>query len=261
MSVPPNGTVSINGDFAHTPPCTDSACLAPSAYTWVRGFPNVLYGIDQCRAGSSPPSSPRLPLPMQLDVIPPDLIGTAAYSSRTTGVTHDVTYDLWLNHSGTKTPCRTSGTLEILVMTDYDKGALLPGSMRVGTAVIPFAVGRAARPRTRSWSIYASNIGRDGWTAAWGGTLWFVPGPADVVHQGRVRVDLSAVLAAAGRLLHDTYGWAELAPRYWLDTVSFGFEFGPPSGNPLDSGPSRFSARISRFCLGVRTTLRDATCG
>jgi hypothetical protein len=110
-------------------------------------------------------------------------------------------------------------------------------------------------------SIYATNIGRDGWTAAWGGTLWFVPGRADVVHQGRVSVDLSAVLSAAGRLVHDNYGWPELAQHYWLDTASFGIEFGPPSGNPIDSGPSHFSARISAYCLAVRTTLLDATCG
>jgi hypothetical protein len=75
-----------------------------------------------------------------------------------------------------------------------------------------------------------------------------------------VRVDLSAVLAAAGRLLHDTYGWPEPAQHSWLDTVSFGIEFGPPSGNPIDSGPLHVSARISAFCLGVRTALLEATC-
>ena len=32
-------------------------------------------------------------------------------------------------------------------------------------------------------------------------------------------------------------------------------------GNPLDAGPSHFSARISAYCLAVRTALLDATCG
>jgi hypothetical protein len=261
MSVASSGTVSIEGHFARTAPCTDSACLAPSANTWVRGYPNVLYGIDQCRADTSPRSSSRLPLPLRLDAIPPHLIGVTAYSFRTPRATYDVAYDLWLNPTGTKRPCRTSGTLEIVVMTDYGAGALPPDSLRVGTAEIPVAVGEAARAGGQPWSIYATNIGRDGWTAAWGGTLWFVPGRADVVRQGRVSVDLSAVLAAAGRLLHDNYGWREPAQHYWLDTVAFGIEFGPPGGNAYDSGPSHVSGRISAYCLAVGMTLQAATCG
>ncbi len=219
MSVAPSGTVTIKGHFDGTPPCTDSTCIAPRAFTWVRGYPNVLYGINQCHADTSPRSSPQLPLPMRLDSIPPHLIGTTDYSTQTSLVTYDVTYDLWLSPTDTKRPCLTAGTLEILVLTDYSARALLPASMQVGTARIPFAVGGVAR-RGRPWSVYASNIGRGGWTAPWGGTLWFVPGRADVVRQGRVSVDLSAVLSAAGRLLRDTYGWRELARHYWLDTVS-----------------------------------------
>jgi hypothetical protein len=260
MSVASSGSVSIEGRFAGTPPCTDSGCLASSAYTWVRAYPNVLYGINQCYSDTSPRSSPRLPLPIRLDAIPPHLIGITDYSSRMSRVTYDVTYDLWLHPTSTKKPCRTSGTLEILVMTDYDARALPPASLRVGTAEIPSAVGQAARPGTQPWSIYATNIGGEGWTASWGGTLWFVPDRADVVHQGRVKVDLSAVLSAAGRVLRDYYHWPELAPHYWLDTVSFGVEFGPPSGDPIDSGPSQFSARISAYCLAVGTTLADAEC-
>jgi Glycosyl hydrolase family 12 len=261
MSVGSRGVVTIAGHFARTAPCTDSACLAPSAFTWVRGYPNVLYGINQCYASTSPRPSPRLPLPMRLDSIPPHLIGVTAYSAQTSQVTYDVTYDLWLHPTGTKRPCRSAGTLEILVWTDYDARALLPPSLRVGTASIPYAVGRVARPGTQAWSIYASNIGGDGRTAPWGGTLWFVPAQAGVVGHGRVSVDLSAVLSAAGLLLRHNYGWPELGRRYWLDTASFGVEFGPASGNPMDSGPSRFSAQISAYCLDVRSALLDAACG
>ena len=260
MSMAPSGAATIEGNFTSTPPCTDPACIAPSAYTWVRGYPNVLYGLDQCRAGSSPPSSPRLPLPMRLDAIPPHLIGVTAYSTQMSQVTHDVAYDLWLNPTATKQPCRSDGTLEIMVWTDYDARALLPASLKVGTATVPSALDGVARPNTREWSIYASNIGRDGQTAPWGGTLWFVPDQADVAGHGRVSVDLSAVLWAADLLLQQNYGWSRLAQRYWLDTASFGMEFGPQNGETTDSGPSRFSAQISAYCLDVRSTVLNAAC-
>jgi hypothetical protein len=258
MSLGPGGAVTIAGHFARASPCTQSTCLAPSAFTWVRGYPSVLYGINQCNAATSPSSSPRLPFPMRLDSIPPSLIGVTAYSTQTSRVTYDVTYDLWLHQTGTTRPCRSQGTLEILVWTDYDARALLPASLRVGTASITSAVNRVERPQP--WSIYASNIYGHGRTAPWGGTLWFVPAQTDVVGSGRVSVDLSAVLAAAGLLLHDNYGWPELAHHYYLDTASFGVEFGPASGSPVDSGPSRFSAKISAYCLDARTTLLDAGC-
>jgi hypothetical protein len=260
MSVGSRGTVTINGRFTSTPPCTERTCLAPSAYTWVRGYPNVLYGINQCNAGTSPPESRGLPFPMRLDSIPPQLIGVTAYSAQTSQVTYDIAYDLWLNRTGTKQPCRSEGTLEIMVWTDYDARALLPASMQVGTANIPFAVDRVARPGTRAWSVYGSNVDRDGRTAPWGGTLWFVLDRADTVGHGLVSVDLSAVLSAADLLLHDNYGWPELWGHYWLDTASFGVEFGPASGNTLDSGPSRFSAQVSAYCLDARSALPHATC-
>jgi len=260
ISVSPHGEVTIEGRFASTPPCTARTCLAPGAYTWVRGYPDVSYGIAQCQASTSPPQSPLLPLPMRLDSIPPRLIGVTAYSASTPGVTYDIAYDLWLHQTGTSRPCMSDGTLEIMVWTDYDEQALLPSSLQVGTASIPFAVGRVTHPGAHAWSVYASNIYRRGKTAPWGGTLWFVPDRADAVGSGRVSVDLSAVLSAAGQLLRDSYDWPDLARHYWLDSAPFGVEFGPASGNPMDSGPSRFSVRISAYCLDVRTTLPDATC-
>jgi hypothetical protein len=260
MSAGPGGAITINGSFAAAPPCTEPACLAPSAYTWVRGYPNVLYGINQCYAATSPPSSPQLPFPVRLDSIPSHLIGVTAYAAQTSQITYDVAYDLWLHQTGTKRPCRSEGTLEIMVWTSYDARALLPAGMQVGTASIPYAVDGVARPGTQAWSIYASNIDRDGRTAPWGGTLWFVPGQTGTVSHGRVSVDLSAVFSAAGLLLRHNFGWPELGQHYWLDTASFGVEFGPPSGNPVDPGPARFSAQISAYCLDVRSTVRDASC-
>ena len=260
MSVGSRGAVTIRGGFARTEPCTASTCVAPSAFTWVRGYPNVLYGLNQCYGATSPATSPLLPLPLRLDSLPPRLTGVTDYSTQTSHVTADVTYDLWLHPSATKRPCRTQGTLEILVLTDYDARALLPASLEVGTAAIPSAVDGVARPAAHTWSVYASNVYGDGRTAPWGGTLWFVPGPADAVAHGRVSVDLSAVFSAAELLLQDNYGWPALSDHYWLDTASFGLEFGPPSGVPLDSGPARFSARISAYCLDARTAPQRAAC-
>jgi hypothetical protein len=86
-------------------------------------------------------------------------------------------------------------------------------------------------------------------------------GPGDAVHEGRVSVDLGAVLSASARLLRDTYGRGDIARRYRLDTAAFGVEYGTSSGDPLDSGATRFSARISEYCLALRTPLVDAAGG
>jgi len=260
VSVTSRGALAIDGHFASTPPCTERTCIAPSALTWVRGYPDISYGISQCHAGTSPRESPRLTLPARVDSIPGPLIGVTAYSAHAESVTYDIAYDLWLHQTGTRRPCMSDGSLEIMVWTDYDERALLPSSLRVGTASIPFAVGQVSRHDTDAWSVYASNVYRGGRTAPWGGTLWFVPDGASVVGHGKVSVDLSAVLSAAGRLLRDNYGWPDLPTHYWLDTVPFGVEFGPAGGNPMDSGPSRFAVRISAYCLDVRTTLPDAAC-
>ncbi len=260
MSVGSGGAVTIEGRLASAPPCTAASCLASSANTWVRGYPDVSYGITQCHADTSPPASPRLPFPMRVDSIPPHLIGVTAYSAQASQVTYDIAYDLWLHPTGTKQPCLSNGTLEIMVWTDYDAAALLPPSMQVWAATIPFAVNRVVRPGTGAWSVYASNIDSGGRTAPWGGTLWFVLDRGDIVSDGLVSVDLSAVLSMAGRIVHVVYGWPDLGRHYWLDTAPFGVEFGPATGKAWDSGPSRFSVRISAYCLDVRSTLPGAGC-
>ena len=262
MSVGSAGAVTIKGLFTRTAACTESACLAPSAYTWVRGYPSVLYGVNQCHADTSPPKSPQLPLPMRLDSIPPHLIGVTAYSASTSQVTYDVAYDLWLHPTDTRRPCNSEGTLEIMVWTDYDARALLPAGMQVGTATIPSAVNGVARGNTQAWSIYASNIDRNGRTAPWGGTLWFVPDQADVVGHGRVSVDLSTVLLARpGVLLHDDYGWPELGRATTGSTRRVRRRVRPGERRTRwTQGRSRFSAQISAYCLDPGSTLDRAPC-
>jgi hypothetical protein len=260
MSVDQAGGLQVAGNLSDAPPCTDATCITTQANTWVRGFPSVLYGIDQCNAKTSPAPSPALQLPAKVGSIPTDLVGTTTYDAQTEQVTHDVAYDLWLNASDTKTPCRTDGTLEVMVWTDYDSRSLLPDSLKVGTASIPFAIDRAADPGNNAWSVYVSNVQDRGRTVPWGGTVWLVLDQAHAVRKGTVSVDLSAALAAVGGLLQNNYGWSKFADNYWLDTVAFGMEFGPGSGDPYGAGPARFSFRLPSYCLEVRTTVAAAAC-
>ena len=141
----------------------------PAANTWVRGYPNVLYGINQCNASTSPPVSAGLRLPMEVDAIRSDLIGTTTYSAHTPGVTYDVAYDMWLSSSDTKSPCQTNGTLEVMVWTDYNELALLPASLKVATITVPYSVNGTVRPGNQEWSIYVTDVYGGGQTEPWGG--------------------------------------------------------------------------------------------
>lgn len=260
MSVNSSGGLALKGDLPSAPPCTDSSCLAPQANTWVRGFPSLLYGIDQCNADTSPPQSPELQLPMKVASIPSSLVGSATYNSQASQVTYDVAYDMWLNASDTTTPCKTDGTLEVMVWTDYNAQALLPDSLKVGTVTIPFAVNGSKNSGNQMWSVYVSNVYGSGHTVPWGGTVWLVLDSAHTVKQGSVNVDLSAALGSVGTLLQNNYGWSDFASNYWLDTVAFGMEFGPQNADPYGAGPTNFSMDLSAYCVGVGTTVAGAGC-
>ena len=258
MSVSSDGALSLHADFSTTPPCRTSSCLAPNAYTWVRGFPSVLYGVNQCHGTTSPRVSKLLPLPMRVGAISADLIGTTAYSLQSPQATYDIAYDMWLNRSNTKRPCMTNGTLEVMVWTDYNHPAQLPGTMEVAAASIPFVVNGVANSGKQAWGVFTSNVYGAGRTAPWGGTVWFVLNAADIVDKGTVSVDLSSVLSAVGTLLQNNYGWRNFRENYWLDTIPFGMEFGPKDGSLTGSGASHFSLKLSAFCLQPGTTLLHA---
>jgi len=197
---------------------------------------------------------------MRVSAIPADLIGTTSYSLRKPRATYDIAYDLWLNKSATKKPCQTNGTVEVMVWFDYDRLALLPGSMEVAAASIPFAVNGIANNGKQAWGVFTSNLYAGGRTAPWGGTIWFVLNAADRVGSGSVRVDLSSVLSAAGTLLQNRYGWRNFKQSYWLDTIPFGMEYGPQDATLSGSGSSYFSLELSSYCLEAATTLLHATC-
>jgi hypothetical protein len=255
-----SGALKVNGDLSSAPPCTVGSCLTRQANTWVRGFPSVLYGTDQCHAPTSPKPSPDIALPARVDSLPADLIGRANYDAEASAVTYDVAYDIWLNPSNTATPCQTDGTIEVMVWTDYDALALLPDSLKVGTTTVPFVVNGEFKSGYQDWSVYANNIYGGGHTAAWGGTIWIVLNSADATQQGTVTVDLSAALAAAGTVLQNNYGFAPFASTYWLDTIAFGMEFGPQSANAYGDGPAKFSLGLNSYCLQTGSTVPAVTC-
>jgi hypothetical protein len=260
MSVSPSGGLKLNANLASAPPCTGTSCLTREANTWVRGYPSVLYGIDQCHASTSPAQSPELPLPARVDSLPADLVGSATYDARASQVTYDVAYDLWLSASDTKTPCQTDGTVEVMVWTDYDAKSLLPDSLKVGTTTLPTAVNGAQKSSDQTWSIYVNNVYGNGHTVPWGGTVWLVPDASTATQHGTVTVDLSAGLGAVGTVLQRKYGWTAFASTYWLDTIAFGMEYGPQSADPYGTGPTNFSLDLSKYCLQVGTTVADAGC-
>lgn len=254
------GTLAVRGAFRKAPPCLESTCIAPSANTWVRAYPSVLYGLDQCQPKLSPPASSALRLPVRVASLPDDLIGTTAYTARTPHVTYDIAYDMWLNASGTRSPCKTDGTVEVMVWTDYDTRALPYGAFDAGAATIPFAANGHVDTGQRAWSVYVSNVDRNGQTVPWGGTVWVVLNRSHVVKDGTVSVDLSAALSTVGSVLQRDFGWTDFENRYWLDTVPFGIEFGPQDGMPYSDAPSDFSLHLSSYCLVFDTTLADAGC-
>ena len=261
MALDSAGALTVRGKLSSAPPCVESTCIAPSANTWVRGYPNVLYGINQCNADTSPPVSSRLRLPIEVDAIRPDLIGTTTYSARTPRVTYDVAYDMWLSSSDTTSPCQTDGTLEVMVWTDYDEQALLPASLKVATITVPYSVDGSVHSGNQQWSIYVNNVYGGGQTEPWGGTVFAVLNKGSVVRSGTVSVDLSLVLSQVGTLLQDRYGWKDFRQHYWLDTIPFGMEYGPQSGTITGAGSSYFSLRLSSYCLNVGSTLSAAACG
>jgi len=260
MSVTTSGVLAIRGELPSAPPCTRSTCIAPGANTWVRGYPSLVYGLEQCHAATSPPTSPRFSLPTQVGAIPPDLVGTTSYSTDTSDVTYDVAYDLWLSRSATTSPCTTNGTLEVMIWTDYDRQALPPGGMKVGTVTVPFAAGRTESTGHDAWSVYVRDIYPGGRTPPRGGTVWLVLDKADTVSDGTVTVDISQALMQVGSLLERSYGWSDFASNYWLDAIPFGIEFGPKDGRTTSSGPTSFSLDLSAFCLAVQRSASKPAC-
>ena len=258
MSFDGSGKLHLRSTLSDAPPCTASTCIASQANTWVRGFPSVLYGIDQCHGSTAPPDSSALKLPARMTTLPSGVVGDTTYDTETASVTDDVAYDMWLNPSNTKNPCRIDGTLEVMVWTRYDAQALVPDSLKIGTMTMPYSINGTTYPGTQAWSVYANNVFHDNHTQPWGGVVWLVIDAAHSIDRGNVKVDLAQALSQVATLLQSRYGWTNVRSTYWLDTIQFGVEFGLPNANVYGSGPTPFSLDLTSYCLHLDTTVAAA---
>ena len=152
-----------------------STCLTRQGNTWVRGFPSVLYGTDQCHADTSPTPSPDSSFRCRVDAIPAISSATPPTTPQGAQVTYDVAYDLWLSPSDTKTPCQSDGTVEVMIWTDYaDAGAAARQPQGRHDDDPLLGQRSSSSPATQAWSVYANNIYGGGHTVPWGGTVWLV---------------------------------------------------------------------------------------
>jgi hypothetical protein len=259
MSVTPRGGLTVRGELPVAPPCTAATCLAPSANTWVRGYTNISYGKNPCRARTSPAGDPSLRLPVKVSALPTDLVGTTSYSSQASQTTYDIAYDMWLNPSGTQYPCRTQGTVEVMLWINYDRQAFNP-STAVAAASVPYAVDGVPHSGTNAWSASVLNIYRSGKTSPYGGTIYLVLNAQNVVPAGTVSVDVTKALSAVDSLLGQDYGWSNFSSHYWLDTIPFGIEFGPASAQAWGTGPTDFTLRLTSYCFGLNATVAQPKC-
>ena len=234
MALDAEGSLHVDGRFSATPPCTDERCIAPQANTWVRSFPSVLYGIDQCHADTSPPRR-RACAPDQGRLAAFDHRRYHDLRRRRTNVTHDVAYDLWLNPSGTTTPCQTDGTLEVMVWTDHD--ARDPARQLAGRARFDPLRGwrhRVAGRRRMDRVRHQRVRGRTHGTVGRHRLARPRPRPNRRPRDRRRRPARRA--ASVGSLLENTYGWSNFATHLLARHDAFGIEFGPHDADPYSAG-------------------------
>ncbi len=268
-SVDAEGVLEESADFPTLPasPCTSSSCE-----TWVRGYPEITYGntSDQCpTSGKLAPQSTLLALPMRVAAIPTSLVGVTDFSATTpSAVTYDISYDTWLNATDTPNVCRGHGTVEVMVWLDYGGKKVGPPGGALETASIPYRVGGRSYTGTNAWSLYESTIDSTGRTGAEGGTVYVVLKPAFEPHPARdpkevggtVSVDLSSVYATVGKLLESRpFDWKGFATSHWLDTIPFGVEFGPLSGDDAykPGDKAYFTMTVSKFCLSTGVSVES----
>jgi hypothetical protein len=206
-----------------------------SSNTWVRGYPEVSYGVSPFGPSTSPQPSPSLPLPVQLGALP-ELISTAAYSvssSAQSGL-FDFAYDVWIEHS--QVPATPgNGDVELMVWTDYNNGAPPPGY--VGTVSLPFSLNGSLMRAT--WGVYIH-------TGQWTTVSFILDSP---VSSATVGVDLTDFVHTMEQELRsvDKSAWANAQFQdYSLDSIDLGSEFGP-RGNST----SNLTWSISNYFLTI----------
>jgi hypothetical protein len=249
MAVSGSGALSSSTDLESAP--------AGSVDTWTRGDPAPTYGVVLGYPSGSPPESPSLRLPLQLDSVPHDVIATAHYDiTARRSTSYEFGYNLWLEPSRTMEKVGP-GTIDVMISTDNSGAGSLPAGS-AATASVPYAVSGQVTDGLDAWDVYVSGIDAGGRTSAGGGTISFVlNSPVD---SGKVSIDLSDILAAADQILENRYQWNGINTLYWLDTIQLGSEVGPGGTSLTSSGPADMSWTLSDYCFGIRKRLATAGC-
>jgi Glycosyl hydrolase family 12 len=220
MDVDPEGRLVTSADF--------SSAQAEHKTTWVRGYPNVTYGVSPQAPADAPPRSPELPLPLNLKQLPHDVIATADYDvSETSSVTFDLAYDIWLEpHKEVRSP--RAKTLELMIWTDENGGALPPGYKEEIT--MPYSLDGAGK--AGSWSVYMTNASRASNATTTVELVLKTP-----QSNAQIGVDLNNAFSSMEKALTKEYPsrWNSFS-SYYLDAISLGTEFGPLK-NRSDAGP------------------------
>ncbi len=210
MKISSNGELTTTAKFSSAPQV--------STETWVLGFPNVSYGISPQAAADSPKPSASLPLPMEINSLPTDLIASSDYKlTGTSSVRYDLAYDTWLEpQRQVVTPRR--GTIELMVWTADGNGALPPGFRQ--NVSMSYAVNGVTR--TEPWGVYIVN-GNE--SQATNTTVYLILTKS--ISAGKVSVDFTRALRQMEAALkkYDPNHWSSFS-NYYLDTIPLGSEFG-----------------------------------
>lgn len=229
------GDLSVSANFTSAPSASGSS--------WVLGDPNVTYGIQPQTINTSPKPLPSLPLPMNVNALPKDLIATTNYKLAGTSSTRfDFSYDIWLQpQKAVETP--RTGTLEIMVWTDDGNQALPPGYR--GPVWMDYADNGVRK--TGQWGVYITN-GEKG-----SGTTTVQLVLTKVINKGNVAIDLTHSFQKVESALTNYYptSWPSFS-SYFLDSITLGSEFGRKTGS---SGVGPFSWNLYNYSFGLGTKL------
>jgi hypothetical protein len=224
MGINSKGQLVTSADF--------SSAKAERSYTWVRGYPNVSYGVAPQAPSDAPARSQAFALPLSLKQVPSDVIATTNYDvSATSSITYDLSYDIWLEPQQ-QVEAPTGKTLELMIWTDESIHSLPPGYKEQIT--MPYALNGVRKSGT--WSVYISNGSR-----ASNATTTIELVLRTPKNKAQIGVDFNSAFSNMEKALTKVYPsqWKSFS-SYYLDSFSFGTEFGPLTGH-ASAGPLTWS--------------------
>lgn len=233
MDIDSKGRLIASSDF--------SSANAAQNTTWVRGYPNVGYGVAPQAPNSAPPRSPKFPLPLNLKQLPDDVIATIDYDvSEASSVTYDLAYDIWLEpQKQVDTP--RAKTLELMIWTDENRPALPPGYKE--TITMPYSLDGVRK--SGAWGIYITNGSQ---TSNATTTIELVLKTPK--GNAQIGVDLNSAFSSMEKALMKEYPsrWSSFS-SYYLDSIFLGTEFGPLAGHS-GAGPLTWSLDSYKLSIG-----------